>query len=191
MAFNVKYLTQEEMKRLFNAIQRGGSKRDRAMFKVIYDYSLRASEVGLLRVEDVDLSRRKIMVRRLKSGLDGEKLIKSDTARILTAYLEERDDFYLALFPSRRKRPISRQQLDFLFRRYARKAKLPEDKRHVHTLRHSIATHLLDAGLSIVYVQDHLGHVSIATTAIYARITDKKRDEAFRIMERSNQIVKM
>jgi len=65
----IKYLTQEEVSRLFSKIH---DKRDRAMFNVVYKYGLRASEVGLLKIDDVDLERRRIRVYRLKGGVSGE-----------------------------------------------------------------------------------------------------------------------
>ena len=61
----------------------------------------------------------------------------------------------------------------------------------VKALRHSIATHLLEAGQGIEYVQDHLGHVNIQNTMIYARITDRRREKVFQQLERSSEIVKL
>ena len=183
----VKYLTQEETARLFSKIQ---SKRDRAMFNVIYKYGLRASEAGLLKIEDVDLDRRRIKIWRLKGGVSGEYGIFSDTARLLKAYLKEREvDFYSPLFLSRKKNAISRKTIDDLFRAYAKKAKLPDDKRHAHTLRHSIAVHMLDAGHNQEEVKDQLGHKYIQTTDIYATISGRKRKQIYDRMERAREIV--
>jgi integrase len=55
----------------------------------------------------------------------------------------------------------------------------------VHLMRHSIATHLLDAGEPIDFVKDHLGHRSIESTLVYARISDRRRTRAIRRLERS------
>jgi site-specific recombinase XerD len=68
------------------------------------------------------------------------------------------------------------------------KAGLPQ-RLTTHSLRHSIATHLLDAGASLEFVQDHLGHRNIRSTAIYARITDRHREALFRRLESSPWIV--
>ncbi|MCH7680933.1 tyrosine-type recombinase/integrase [candidate division KSB1 bacterium] len=185
----IKYLTQEEVSRLFSKIQ---DKRDRAMFNVVYKYGLRASEVGLLKIDDVDLERRRIRIYRLKGGVSGEYGIFSDTARLLKAYLKTREnDFHSALFLSRKKNALSRKTIDDLFREYARKAKLPNDKRHVHTLRHSIAVHMLDAGHTQEEVKDQLGHKYIQTTDVYAAISGRKRQQIHERMERAREIVSL
>ncbi len=183
----IKYLTQEEVSRLFSKIH---DKRDRAMFNVVYKYGLRASEVGLLKIDDVDLERRRIRIYRLKGGVSGEYGVFSDTARLLKAYLKTREnDFHSALFLSRKKNALSRKTIDDLFREYARKAKLPKDKRHAHTLRHSIAVHMLDAGHTQEEVKDQLGHKYIQTTDVYAAISGRKRQQIHERMERAREIV--
>lgn len=91
------------------------------------------------------------------------------------------------LFPGR-SGPLRKRQIQALFTRYRDRAGL--DRRYTcHGLRHSIATHLLDAGVSLEFVQDHLGHQSIRSTSIYARITDQRRAAVFRELEASPWIV--
>ena len=185
----IKYLTQEEVARLFSKIK---TRRDRAMFNAVYKYGLRASEVGLLKIDDVDLDRRRIRIYRLKGGVSGEYGIFSDTARLLQAYLKEREsDFHSELFLSRKKNAISRKTIDDLFRTYARKARLPKDKWHAHTLRHSIAVHMLDAGHNQEEVKDQLGHKYIQTTDVYAAISGRKRQQIHERMERAREIVSL
>jgi site-specific recombinase XerD len=59
---------------------------------------------------------------------------------------------------------------------------VPVDKRHFHALKHSIATHLLDAGADLRFVQDWIGHASIKNTVVYAQLTSRRRDaEARRV----------
>lgn len=183
----VKYLTQEEVARFFLKIK---NQRDRAMFNSIYKYGLRASEAGLLKIDDVDLDRRRIRIYRLKGGVSGEYGIFSDTSRLLNAYLKTRNgDFYSALFLSKKNNAISRKTIDDLFHKYAKKAKLPTGKWHVHTLRHSIAVHMLDAGHTQEEVKDQLGHKYIQTTDVYAAISGRKRQEIHERMERAREIV--
>jgi integrase/recombinase XerD len=127
-ANEIKYLTQEELKRFFSKIT---SKRDRALFLTIYKYGLRASEAGLLRLEDVDLTKCKIKIYRLKNGISDEYHIFSDTQRVLKSYLKTREnDFVSALFMSRKKNPIARRTIDDLFKYYSKKARLPKEKQH-------------------------------------------------------------
>jgi integrase/recombinase XerD len=61
----------------------------------------------------------------------------------------------------------------------------------VHSLRHSIAVHILDAGEDIAYVQDHLGHKNIRNTQIYAKILTAKRETVMRRLEYTSQVVKL
>jgi len=64
-----------------------------------------------------------------------------------------------------------------LFRKYAKKAKLPIDKWHFHTLRHSIAVRLVDLDVPLIQIKDWLGHRNIQSTMVYAQVSDRKRDE--------------
>lgn len=185
----IKYLTQDEVGRFFTKIK---ERRDLALVKLMYDFGLRASEVGKLTVKDLDLDRGRLWVTRAKGGVSGEYALFRNTLRLLKLYLQKRDgDLNPALFVSHNKNLISRRRIDFLFKHYARKAKLSEDKRHAHTLRHSIAVHMLDPGQSQEAVKDRLGHKSIKSTDIYAKISSHKRDMINREMERAREIVSL
>lgn len=182
------YLTQREVGLLFEQIT---ELRDRALFGTMYYFGLRASEVGLLLREYVNFRTRRIYIPRLKGGVPGEKVMTSDCRRLLQSYLQSRHDALPYLFPSRNARPISRKRIDALFRHYATQARLPPHKRHSHCLRHSIATHLIDAGQSLEYVQDHLGHRSIQSTGVYAKISDAKRERVAAQIELSREVAKI
>jgi site-specific recombinase XerD len=173
----IKFLTDDEARRLFGAIE---SKRDRAMFLVAYRHGLRASEVGMLHVADVDLKKLRIMVHRVKGSLPGEHPLQPDEAKAIKAWLKSRETDSPILFTSVRNEPMSRRGLDFLMKQHGRLAKLPADKQHFHVLKHSIATHLLDAGADIRFVQDWLGHANIQNTLIYAYLTSRTRNEKAR-----------
>jgi site-specific recombinase XerD len=182
----IKYFNQAQTAHFFSVIT---DPRDRALFATIYHYGLRVSEATLLQVEDVDLARGRIVIRRLKSGHGGEKPLFSDTAHLLKAYLDVRLPTGSALFTGRQG-TLKRQRIQQLFRQYAQQANL-DNGFTVHSLRHSIATHLLEAGQGIEYVQDHLGHVNIQNTLIYAKLTDRRREAIFRQLEESEEIVKI
>jgi integrase/recombinase XerC len=155
----------------------------------MYHHGLRVGEVLLLRREDVDFARGRLMVRRLKGGAWSEQILFDATASILRRYLatvkplpEE------PLFPGR-DGPLKRRRIQALFVHYRQRACLAAHFT-THSLRHSIATDLLEAGASLEFVQDHLGHQNIRSTAIYARITDRHRESLMRSFERSPWIVK-
>lgn len=181
-----RYLTQEEVRDFFASIE---NPRDRTLFFVVYLYGLRVAEVGLLYVSDVDLIRGRIIVRRLKGGAWAERPLFSRVRELLEAHL-------LTLEDSRPEAPLfpgiggalRKRQIQSLFTRYRDAAGIARSA-SCHSLRHSIATHLLDAGVSLEFVQDHLGHQSIRSTSIYARITDQHRAAIFRDLETSPWIV--
>lgn len=127
----IKYLTQDEAGRFFSKIS---DRRARAMFKFMYDFGLRASEIGKLTAKDLELDRGRLWVRRTKGGVSGEYSLFRDTLRLLKLDLQDRDDdLYPALFVSRHKNPISRRRIDFLLKRYAKKLSfLKTSAMHTH-----------------------------------------------------------
>ena len=100
----IKFLTLDETKRIFSRIS---DKRDKAIFLTAYRHGLRASEVGLLRVEDLDLKRLKIILHRMKGSLSGEHPLQPDEARALKAWLKARGTDSPVLFTSARNLPIA------------------------------------------------------------------------------------
>ena len=181
-----KYMTQEEVENFFSKIK---SKRDKALFATIYYYGLRVTEATLLNLNDIDFNRNKILVKRVKGGVWGEKPLLRNTKRLIKAYLGERTPNSGALFTGKQGK-LKRRRIEQLFKYYAKKAKL-KSVYSVHCLRHSIATHLLDDGQSIEFVQDHLGHKNIQNTQIYSKISERKRKEVFEQLEYSRDIVRL
>jgi type 1 fimbriae regulatory protein FimB len=181
----IKFLTETETKKLIGEIS---SKRDKAIFLLAYRHGLRASEIGLLQRNDFDDKQLRLNIHRLKGSLSGVHPLQADEVRILKSFLRSREDSLPYLFPSRKGAPISRAMLDVLIKSYGEKAKLPDDKRHFHVLKHSIATHLLDTGADIRFVQDWLGHANIQNTVIYAQISvgsrEAKARKHFQIMQK-------
>jgi len=185
-AASIHFLTQSEMRGLLDIIP---SKRDYAIFLIAYRHGLRASEVGLLRREDLNLKEYRIRIQRLKNSLAGLHPLQPDELKALKAYLKERTSAAPSLFLSKRNEPISRRMLDVLMKEYGKRAGIPESKRHFHVLKHSIATHLLDAGADLRFVQDWIGHASIRNTVIYAQLTSRRRDEEARKVFASQYVV--
>ena len=181
------YLTKEEVEAFFRRVE---SLRDRLMFDLIYRHGLRRKEVGLIRLSDL-LPDGTIWITRVKSGVSGPYQLHPVTRRLLNQYLRERRDdkgAYLLRGKQRRTTPISASLVYQLFRRYAADAGLPEERRHVHVLRHSIAVHLMNEGLDVADVQDWLGHRRISSTLVYARITSKRRRATYARFVQSREI---
>jgi integrase/recombinase XerD len=180
-----RYLTQDEVTRLFKAIS---SPRDRALFALIYHYGLRVEEATLLTLESVDLKNLHIRIQRLKNGVSSQKPLWRHNAKLLRSYLRVRQDAGHWLSTGRQG-SLKKRQIQTLFATYAKKAGIKG--RSIHSLRHSIAVHLLEAGQGIEYVADHLGHKNIQNTRIYAQITTSLRQEVFARLERHPKIVRV
>ena len=144
------------------------------------------SETLVLRLSHIDLENKRILIHRAKGGIGGERPLFKNAESLIRKYLKVRLDTGNAIFTGRQGN-LSRQRVQQLFKMYARKAGIGP-KYSVHSLRHSIATHLLDAGEGIEFVRDHLGHTNIQNTMIYAQITNSRREEAFRRVEESSKI---
>lgn len=181
----VLYLTEDEIKTFFRVIELEGKRdgtrtdpvRDRALFEVALGRGLRASEVGILTLQDLRLKDNRLKVTRLKGGRTGEFLITERETRALKAYIRDRGWLAGPLFTSRNRRAISRRRLDELMKFYGSKAGLPKEKQHFHCMRHTCGTRLLEHGATIEEVQDILGHEDIRNTMIYAKITNARRQQ--------------
>lgn len=182
------YLTQEELRRLFKVIK-ASSKRDYAIFLLAYRHGLRVSEIGELTKDDIDFTRAKIAIRRLKNSYGGQHPLRPDELKALRAYLRTRTDTLPYLFTSRLQVPIARNTLHVLMQKYGELAQIPKEKRHFHALKHSIATHMLEAGADIIDVKDWLGHMNIQNTMEYAKITNPRREAVYQKVLRSEKIV--
>jgi type 1 fimbriae regulatory protein FimB len=175
----IRFLTLEELARLFATTR--ANPRDRALFLLAYRHGLRASEVGLLRTDDIDFRAMRIMVHRVKGSHSGTHPMQPDEIKALRAHLREQPSPPSPiLFPSNRRDPIARRTLDWLMKRYGEAAGVPPAKRHFHCLKHSIATHLLEAGADLRFVQDWLGHSNIQNTVVYTFLTARGREGAAR-----------
>src|SRR6266568_6216187 len=169
----INFLTQEELRQLFKMIH---SKRDKAIFLMAYRHGLRASEIGLLQRADVDVKQGRVSIHRLKGSISGVYPMQPDVLKVIRSYLRTRGDESPYLFVSNRNVPISRFMLHHLMQTYGELAGLSVEKRKFHCLKHSIATHLLDAGADLAFVKDWLGHANIQNTTIYARLTTATLD---------------
>jgi integrase/recombinase XerD len=170
-----KYLTKEEVKRLFKVIK---SPRDRAIFAVSYFRGLRASEVGKLPLSGLKLNHKRLFVRRLKGSVAAEFLISDLEVKLLRAWLKQRGTDAGPIFLSNRGKGISRQQMFVLMRKYCGLAGIPEDKAHPHALKHSLGTHSLQSGMGLLQVKNILGHKKLSSTEHYLHLANNELDDA-------------
>jgi integrase/recombinase XerD len=152
-------------------IEATDSLKHKAITMTAYGSGLRVGEVCALRVEDVDSQRMAIHIRQGKRKRDRFVMLPERVLLMLRTYWKADHPKGPFLFPGARPGTcISISSVQKHLNRMATKAKLTK---HVspHVLRHSFATHLLDAGTDVRVIQKLLGHASISTTMRYTRVT--------------------
>jgi len=164
-----KYLSEDEVKRLIEASKE--NPRDYAIISLLAYSGLRVSELCNLRLEDVDFSERIIYVHSGKGDKDRIVVVSPHVIEAIQNYLITRDDDMEYLFSSQKSDKISRIQVFRLVKKYAEKAGIKKDVTP-HVLRHTLATTLLRRGVDIRFIQQFLGHSSVATTQIYTHVDD-------------------
>jgi integrase/recombinase XerD len=160
-------LSQDEMARFLDALK---NPKHRAVLMTAYAGGLRLSEVARLRVEDIDSARMVLHVRQGKAHKDRDVMLSPRLLAVLREYWKlQRPRPYL--FPGRHPdRPISVRTVQMVCERALAASGLSKHV-HMHTLRHSFATHLLESGTDLRTIQVLLGHHSFSTTARYLHIT--------------------
>jgi integrase/recombinase XerD len=156
--------------------------RDRAMLEVLYSTGLRRSELAALAVFDWDRNRGAITVRQGKGGKDRVVPIGDRAAAWLGRYVDEvrptlsREPDDGAMFLTDYGEPFEKNRLGDLVRRYFDWAgvKAPGS---CHLLRHACATHMLENGADIRFIQALLGHADLSSTQIYTQVSIVKLKE--------------
>lgn len=161
-------LSEAEVLRLFECVP---NLKQRSMVYLLYSSGIRRSELLALRRSDLDADRGVIMVRMGKGKKDRITLLSRMAYSLVQEYLQ----IYQPkewLFEGPGGGPYSATSIGIVVRRAARKAGI-EKRVSPHTLRHSFATHLLERGTDIRYIQSLLGHESTKTTERYAAVTTR------------------
>lgn len=158
--------------------------RDTAIFEALYSTGCRVSEMIAVKWEDLDLARGSLIVTG-KGSKDRLVILGSRAVEALNklrAFLAtERPDDLRAdrlVFLSDRYHPLSRRFVERRMKRYLAEVGLPTDL-SPHKLRHSFATHLLDAGADLRSVQEMLGHASLSTTQIYTHVSVERLKDTY------------
>ena len=145
--------------------------KHRCILYLIYSGGLRLGEVTNLRVTDIDPGRMMIKIRQGKGKKDRYTLLSDKALELVRQYLQEYSSSDW-LFQGKEGGKYSDRSVQEIFHKAVRKAGIRKPVT-VHTLRHSFATHLLEQGTDIRYIQELLGHGNIKTTLIYSHITRK------------------
>lgn len=193
----VKYCEPEQIEKILEATN---SIRDKALLALVYQCGLRRSEVQLLSRNDYFPSRGMLRVLRRKKRETywHEMVLWGRTKKLLNDYLKTRLDHFDALFLNESKlagQPVGPQAVYYIFRDAAERAGVqPQGKkdgrgnRHLapHVLRHSIAVGMMNCGIPVEVIMEHLAHAKLETTLIYARCLTPVKKRAAMMMESSH-----
>ena len=172
--------SKQEVKRLLKAPTHI---REKVMFGLIYDTGLRISELRNLLISDADLDRGQVHVRQSKNKRDRYISMSPHAVRGIKKHLAlNKPKDYLFENPSRKGIPISETRIRQLLKDALEKARIRK-KACVHTLRHTYATHQLEAGQNIMVLKDSLGHANIQATLVYLHIAQLDPVKKFGCME--------
>lgn len=171
-----KYLTYEEVERIRDACR---NLMDRLTVEVLYSSGLRVSEASALDWDDINLDGKYLQVRDGKGGKARRAPLSTKAVMLLRQYREIRKDDNPWVFQSRHRQRMVPETIWRRMRNIGERAGLRE-RLTPHRLRHSLATHLLAAGVPIDVVQVILGHESVATTQVYARTQMEQVEQHYR-----------
>lgn len=178
----MKALTPVEIEKVLKVASK--SKRNHAALLVAFRHGCRASEICDLKLSDVDMKAGTITIRRKKGSLTTQQPIADHAGkpllaerRVIKAWLDERQSWNDAspfVFTSQKGGKLSRVQFFRIFQAIAEEAGIPADRRHPHTLKHSLGYALVEAGVPVLEIKSALGHRSVASSALYAVASDER-----------------
>jgi site-specific recombinase XerD len=162
-----KYLTKVEVKRMFDGVE---NIKHKCILELLYAGGLRLNELLNLKIKDIDSSSMIIHIELAKGKKDRKVMLSEVLLEDLRKYYKEcaPKDY---LFEGQYGGQYSARSVQAIVRQAAKKAKVQKSVTP-HMLRHSFATHLLEAGTDIRFIQELLGHNSLKTTEIYTHVTD-------------------
>lgn len=170
-----RYLTHEEIEQIRDV----ATGLDRVIFEVLYSSGIRREEAVMLDWEDIDFNAKVLTVRDGKGGKARKCPLSTRAVMYLQQYLAERKDNEPWVFRSQYRKRMSKESIGRRMRILGERAGLRR-RLTPHRLRHSMATHLLAAGMPLEMVQEILGHESVRTTQVYARTQTHQIDQYYR-----------
>jgi integrase/recombinase XerD len=165
-------LSKEEVSKLFKVTS---NLKHKTILLLIYSAGLRLGELLNLKIGDIDSQRLKIHIRQAKGKKDRYVVLSGKMVVLLRAYYKayKPKDY---LIEGAKGGRYSDKSVQSVMKQALKKAGIRK-KATVHTLRHSFATHLLDEGTDIRFIQELLGHVRLETTQIYTHVSTRSIDK--------------
>ena len=163
-------LSEGEVRRLFDNLS---NLKHKAMLMLVYSAGLRVGEAVHLHWEDLDEERRMIHIRGGKGKKDRYTILSDVVVKALQRYwkvYQPREWLFEGESPGK---PYAIRSAEGVFKKAAHRARISKEV-SIHSLRHAFATHMLEHGTDLRYIQDLLGHESIKTTEIYAHVSRRK-----------------
>ncbi|MEO0096066.1 MAG: site-specific tyrosine recombinase/integron integrase [candidate division WOR-3 bacterium] len=162
-------LSKEEIAKILNSVY---NIKHKAILMLTYSAGLRVGEVVKLKLEDIDSNRMLIHIKGSKGRKDRYTVLSETALQMLREFWKKYRPKKWLFEGAREERHLSIRSVDKIFRNACSKARIKKDV-SVHTLRHSFATHLLEAGTDLRYIQELLGHAHSKTTEIYTHVSTK------------------
>lgn len=177
-------LSLEEVRAILGCVR---TPHNRAFLSTVYACGLRLQEAQHLEISDIDSQRKMIHVHRGKGAKDRFVPLPESTLQCLRRHWVTHRHPRL-LFPAlgrgrnqaaQADTPMPKASVQGAFRQAKGEASIQKRDVSVHTLRHSYATHLLEAGINLRVIQQYLGHAQLETTMVYLHLTRKGQEDAY------------
>lgn len=176
-------LSEKEVDSLFRSIE---NLKHLCIAYTLYNGGIRLSELLKIRMQDIYWDRNQIILKGAKGNKDRMTPLSETLKAVLIRYVDEYKPEYWLYEGADKKRPYSRSSVGKVIKKAAEQGGV---KREVtpHTLRHCFATHLLDHGTDIRYIQELLGHKDIKTTLIYTHVSNRDLGKIISPLDRLNK----
>ena len=161
----------------------------KTLLAVIYDCGLRAFEACSLKWNDISFDRQQVHIKKGKGGKDRVVPISPETLVVLQAYRKQYPSMNYVFKMFGKDEPVNHAFIRLRLKEALTKAEL-DTTLTTHSLRHSYATHLLEAGEDIQTVQQRLGHKSVSTTMIYLHIAKIEKHQCVNLMSHNLQMLR-
>lgn len=161
--------TKEEVREILATVQ---NVKHKLILGLMYSSGLRVSEVINVKVLDLDFKNKMLKVRQSKGAKDRMTILSDKVVGVLEKYLKNKKsgDY---VFESSRGGKLTERSVQKVFSQALQKSGIKKQA-SCHSLRHSFATHLLESGTDIRYIQELLGHKRLETTQIYTKVANNK-----------------